>query len=323
MDGDFGNIVHLQFRYTLFLFQCVDIAAIVDAANQTLGLEGCLTDYVFVSYGSRALVKPADIQRDILFDARLLLICLYEGVATRNVDVIVQRQSNAHRGISLLQVLLYEVDALHGALRARWQYSYLIARTDDAAAHSARITAVVRKLAADRTNHILYRETEEIAHRLMTYRNGLQIVQQGRSLIPRSLLTLVHHVVAILGADRDKHHVLDIQRLRHFLVVGNNLVVYIFTEINQVHLVDSHQDMWYAEQRRDIAVAHGLLQYAMTCINQNDAQVGSTCTRYHVAGILNMSRSIGDDKLALRCSKIAVSHIDGDALFTFSTETIR
>ena len=323
MDGDFGNIVHLQFRYTFFLLQGVDVAAIVDAANQTLGLEGCLTDYVFVSYGSRALVEPADIQRDILFDARLLLICLHEGVATRNVDVIVQRQSNAHRGISLLQVLLYEVDALHGALRARWQYSYLIARTDDAAAHSARITAVVRKLAADRTNHILYRETEEIAHRLMTYRNGLQIVQQGRSLIPRSLLTLVHHVVAILGADRDKHHVLDIQCLRHLLVVGNNLVVYIFTEINQVHLVDSHQDMWYAEQRRNITVAHGLLQYTMTCINQNDAQVGSTSTRYHVAGILNMSRSIGDDKLALRCGEIAVSHIDGDALFTLSTETIR
>ena len=62
-------------------------------------------------------------------------------------------------------------------------------------------------------------------------------------------IALVHHVVAILGADRDKHHVLDIQCLLHLLVVGNNLVVYIFTEINQVHLVDSHQDMWYAEQR--------------------------------------------------------------------------
>ena len=94
-------------------------------------------------------------------------------------------------------------------------------RTDEAAAHSARITAVVRELAADRTNYI----------------------------IPRSLIALVHHVVAILGADWDKHHVLDIQCLLHLLVVGNNLVVYIFTEINQVHLVDSHQDMWYAEQR--------------------------------------------------------------------------
>ena len=102
VDGDFGDIVHLQFRYTLFLLQGVDVAAIVDAANQTLGLEGCLTDYLFVSYGSRALVKPAYIQRNVLFDARLLLICLHEGVATRNVDVIVQRQSNAHWGIRLL-----------------------------------------------------------------------------------------------------------------------------------------------------------------------------------------------------------------------------
>lgn len=82
VDGDFGNIVHLQFRYTLFLLQGVDVAAIVDAANQALGLEGCLTDYVFVSYGSWALIEPAYIQRDVLFDARLLLICLHEGVAT-------------------------------------------------------------------------------------------------------------------------------------------------------------------------------------------------------------------------------------------------
>jgi hypothetical protein len=52
-------------------------------------------------------------------------------------------------------VLLYEVDALHGALRARWQYSYLIARTDDAAAYSARITSVVRELISNASDIFL------------------------------------------------------------------------------------------------------------------------------------------------------------------------
>ncbi len=37
VDGDFGNIVHLQFRYTLFLLQGVDVAAIVDAAQSNPG----------------------------------------------------------------------------------------------------------------------------------------------------------------------------------------------------------------------------------------------------------------------------------------------
>ncbi len=78
---------------------------------------------------------------------------------------------------------------------------------------------------------------------------GTHIADRTNYIIPRSLIAFVHHIVAILGADWDKHHVLDIQCLLHLLVVGNNLVVYIFTEINQVHLVDSHQDMWYAEQR--------------------------------------------------------------------------
>lgn len=69
----------------------------------------CLVDQLVGLREESACIECEDAGR---------FIYLHEGVATRNVDVIVQRQSNAHRGISLLQVLLYEVDALHGALRA-------------------------------------------------------------------------------------------------------------------------------------------------------------------------------------------------------------
>ena len=131
---------------------------------------------------------------------------------------------------------------------------------------------IVWELTADRTNHILYREAEEITHRLMTYRNGLQVVQKCWTVIPRRLFTLVDYIISILGADRDKYHVLDIECLRHLLVVCDNLIIYIFTEINQVHLVDSHQNMRYSEKRRNIAVTYCLLQYTMSCIDENDAQ---------------------------------------------------
>lgn len=131
---------------------------------------------------------------------------------------------------------------------------------------------IVWELTADRTNHILYREAEEIAHPLMTYRNGLQVVQKCWTVIPRRLFTLVDYIISILGADRDKYHVLDIECLRHLLVVCDNLIIYIFTEINQVHLVDSHQNMRYSEKRRNIAVTYCLLQYTMSCIDENDAQ---------------------------------------------------
>ena len=50
---------------------------------------------------------------------------------------------------------------------------------------------------------------------------------------------------------------------RYLLVVGNNLIIYIFTEINQVHLVDSHLNMRYSEKRRNIAVTHGLLKRSL------------------------------------------------------------
>ena len=96
MDSDFGDVIHLQFTYSLFLFQSIDIAAVVDAAYQTLCFESSLTDYIFIPYGSWALVEPANIQRNILFDTWLLFVCLHNRIATRNVDVIIQGQRYAH-----------------------------------------------------------------------------------------------------------------------------------------------------------------------------------------------------------------------------------
>ena len=69
-------------------------------------------------------------------------------------------------------------------------------------------------------------------------------------------------------------------------------------------------------------MTYGLLQYTMTGIDQNDAQVGCRSTCHHVAGVLNVAWSIGNDKLSLGCGEVAVCHVNGNALFALGPQTV-
>ena len=58
------------------------------------------------------------------------------------------------------------------------------------------------------------------------------------------------------------------------------------------------------------------------CVYQDDGGIGGRCARYHVAGVLFVSGRVGDDEFALGRGEIAVSDIDGDALFAFGGKTV-
>ena len=61
-------------------------------------------------------------------------------------------------------------------------------------------------------------------------------------------------------------------------------------------------------------MAFGLLDHPMTGIHQNKSRIGRRGTCDHIAGILYVSRGIGDNELAFGRGKIAVGHVYGDAL---------
>ena len=69
-------------------------------------------------------------------------------------------------------------------------------------------------------------------------------------------------------------------------------------------------------------MATSLLGYAIASIYQNDYELGIRSARNHIAGVLGMTRSIGDDKFAFGSSKVAVGYIDSNPLFAFSTEPV-
>ena len=105
-------------------------------------------------------------------------------------------------------------------------------------------------------------------------------------------------------------------------IVAADVIKYLLAEVHQVHLVDRHNHMAHAQQRHNKAVAAGLRLHATAGVDQNHRQVAGGGTGGHIAGVLLVPWAVGNDELALLGAEIAVSHVDGDALFALSLQAI-
>ncbi len=67
----------------------------------------------------------------------------------------------------------------------------------------------------------------------------------------------------------------------------------------------------------------GLLDDAVTGVDQDDRQVGGGSAGDHVARVLDVARAVGDHEIAVRGGEVAVGDIDRDALLALGPQTIR
>ena len=65
-----------------------------------------------------------------------------------------------------------------------------------------------------------------------------------------------------------------------------------------------------------------LRDYPQAGIDKNYGEVGSRAARNHVAGVLFMPRSVGDNEFAVVGREVSVGHVDGDALFALGFESV-
>ena len=65
-----------------------------------------------------------------------------------------------------------------------------------------------------------------------------------------------------------------------------------------------------------------LLNDPLACIHKNDGEVSRRGTSHHVSGVLDVPRCVGDNELALRCRKITIRYINGNALLTLGLEAV-
>ena len=65
------------------------------------------------------------------------------------------------------------------------------------------------------------------------------------------------------------------------------------------------------------------LQYrAVAYIDQHEREIGRRRARDHVARVLHVARSVGNDELAARRGEVTVGHVDGDALFALGAQAV-
>src|SRR5690606_33849879 len=105
-------------------------------------------------------------------------------------------------------------------------------------------------------------------------------------------------------------------------VVGVDLLEHFLRVADHVQFVDRQHHVAYADQGNQIAVPASLGQHALAGVDQNHRNVGGGGAGDHVAGVLLVSRGVGDDELAFLGGEEAVGHVDGDALLAFGGQAI-
>ena len=69
-------------------------------------------------------------------------------------------------------------------------------------------------------------------------------------------------------------------------------------------------------------MAARLLEHALPCVDEHEREVGGGRARDHVARVLHVPGSVGDDELAARGGEVPVRHVDGDALLALGAEAV-
>ena len=92
--------------------------------------------------------------------------------------------------------------------------------------------------------------------------------------------------------------------------------------VDQVHLVDAHDDVRHAQQRREERVAPALLGDALAGVEQDQRDVGRRGAGDHVPGVLDVARGVRDDELAARGREVAVGDVDRDALLALGAQAV-
>ena len=90
-----------------------------------------------------------------------------------------------------------------------------------------------------------------------------------------------------------------------------------------VEFVDREHDMPHTHEPANRQVAVCLPFRAAHGIDQQDSHVGGRCCHGHVAGVLLVAGSVGEDGATPTGQhEVAVGHVDGDALFTFGFQAV-
>ena len=150
----------------------------------------------------------------------------------------------------------------------------------------------------------------------------LEVRQQRRPLVPRHRLGAEDDVVALERRQRDERHVAHPEPGRELAELVPDLLERRLVVVDEVHLVDAHDDVRDAQQRREERVAPALLGDALAGVEQDQRDVGRRGPGHHVPGVLDVPGGVRDDELAARGREVAVRDVDRDALLALGAQAV-
>jgi len=242
-----------------------------------------------------------------------------EHVPPADIDLVAQGQGDRLAGGSLLKIAVHGDNPRHAAGAPRRGDPHLVTGTDGAGGDGAAEAAEIQVGAI----HPLHRQAERFFPAIILDLHRLQMVHQGRPVVPRGVGAGVDDVIPAEGGDGDGRNGGKAEWDGELLVVAADRLELLLVEIDQVHLVDRQDDMADADQGDQVAVSPRLGEEPLAGIDQDDRHLGGGCAGDHVAGILLVARGVGDDELALVGGEVAVGHVDGDPLLPLRLQAVQ
>ncbi len=240
-------------------------------------------------------------------------------VAARAVHFV--REGHCHRlpRDSLLQVSAGGHNSLDPRRSPRRQHAYVLRPRDRPRCDLPRETAEALVRPVDP----LHRQPQRLGgvggH---VQRHRIEMLEQARPAVPGHALAPSADIVAAEPGHWDGRPVGDADLVREDAIVRRDRIERDLVEIDQVHLGHRDDEVPDADQLREVGVPPSLGEHALARIDQQDREVRRRRARDHVARVLLVSRSIGDNELALLAGEEAIGDVDGDALLALGGEPV-
>ena len=169
----------------------------------------------------------------------------------------------------------------------------------------------------------LHRQSERrLLQALFVDGNGLEIAHQRGAAMPGHVCALGDDVVALQRGHRNEGHVVESDARREIAVLRGDGTEWRLRILDEIHLVDRHQNLPDAEQRHQVAVPARLRERALAGIDDQHGYVGRRSPGDHVAGVLLVAGRVGDDVLPPVGGEVAVRNVDGDPLLALGGEAV-
>ena len=158
---------------------------------------------------------------------------------------------------------------------------------------------------------------------LLRYIDSFQMIEQCFSCIPWHVVGFLCDIVTFCCTYRNHNHILKSKSFCQILNIFFDFRKTLLAVIHEIHFIDREYKVFDSHQCTDTAVSSRLHEYTLLGIHKDNGKLRKGSAYCHVSCIFFVSWCVCHDKTSLVCRKIAVSHINGNALLTLCHQSVQ